>query len=120
MAQEIGTLAAKSSEASKKTAGLIEKCLNGISGAKEYAVVTSETFKNIVDDSEKIAGAFKEISKDNEIQTKNANNIKCEIENISDVVQANTATAEQTAASTEVLSGQAISLKEMTERFKAD
>lgn len=42
------------------------------------------------------------------------------IENISDVVQANTATAEQTAASTEVLSGQAISLKEMTERFKAD
>lgn len=120
VAQEIGTLAAKSSEASKKTAGLIEKCLNGISGAKEYAVVTSETFKNIVDDSEKIAGAFKEISKDNEIQTKNANNIKCEIENISDVVQANTATAEQTAASTEVLSGQAISLKEMTERFKAD
>ena len=55
-----------------------------------------------------------EISQDNEIQTKNANNIKCEIENISDVVQANTATAEQTAASTEVLSGQAISLKEMT------
>ena len=42
------------------------------------------------------------------------------IENISDVVQANTATAEQTVASTEVLSGQAISLKEMTERFKAD
>lgn len=37
VAQEIGTLAAKSSEASKKTAGLIEKCLNGISGAKEYA-----------------------------------------------------------------------------------
>lgn len=117
VAQEIGTLAAKSSEASKKTAELIEKCLNGISGAKEYAVVTSDTFTNIVTDSEKIADAFGDISKDNETQAQNANNIRNEIENISNVVQSNTATAEQTAASTEVLSGQAAALKEMTGRF---
>ena len=120
VAQEIGTLAAKSSEASKKTAELIEKCLNGISIAKEYAVVTSNTFTNIVMDSEKIAEAFEEMSKDNEIQAQNANNIRGEIGNISNVVQSNTATAEQTAASTEVLSGQAASLKEMTVRFKVN
>lgn len=117
VAQEIGTLAAKSSEASKKTAELIEKCLDGIAGAKECAIVTSESLTGIVENSEKISNAFDEMLKDNEKQAENANSIKNEIQNISDIVQSNTATAEQTAASTEVLSGQASMLKDMTGRF---
>lgn len=112
VAQEIGTLATKSSDASKKTAELIEKCIKGIESAKEYADITS--------DSNNIANAFDEMSKANEIQAKNANDIRNEIENISQVVQSNTATAQQTAASTEVLSEQAAALKDMTGRFKVD
>lgn len=120
VAQEIGTLAAKSSDASKKTAELIEKCIKGIDSAKEYAVVTSDSLTGIVSDSSDIANAFDEMSKDNEIQAQNANNIRSEIENISQVVQSNTATAQQTAASTEVLSEQAAALQEMTGRFKVN
>lgn len=120
VAQEIGTLATKSSDASKKTAELIEKCIKGIESAKEYADITSDSLAKIVSDSNNIANAFDEMSKANEIQAKNANDIRNEIENISQVVQSNTATAQQTAASTEVLSEQAEALKDMTGRFKVD
>lgn len=111
VAQEIGTLATKSSDASKKTAELIEKCIKGIESAKEYADITSDSLAKIVSDSNNIANAFDEMSKANEIQAKNANDIRNEIENISQVVQSNTATAQQTAASTEVLSEQAAHLR---------
>lgn len=120
VAQEIGTLATKSSDASKKTAELIEKCIKGIESAKEYADITSDSLAKIVSDSNNIANAFDEMSKANEIQAKNANDIRNEIENISQVVRSNTATAQQTAASTEVLSEQAAALKDMTGRFKVD
>lgn len=120
VAQEIGTLATKSSDASKKTAELIEKCIKGIESAKEYADITSDSLAKIVSDSNNIANAFDEMSKANEIHAKNANDIRNEIENISQVVQSNTATAQQTAASTEVLSEQAAALKDMTGRFKVD
>lgn len=120
VAQEIGTLATKSSDASKKTAELIEKCIKGIESAKEYVDITSDSLAKIVSDSNNIANAFDEMSKANEIQAKNANDIRNEIENISQVVQSNTATAQQTAASTEVLSEQAAALKDMTGRFKVD
>ena len=120
VAQEIGTLATKSSDASKKTAELIEKCIKGIESAKEYADITSDSLAKIVSDSNNIANAFDEMSKANEIQAKNANDIRNEIENISQVVQSNTATAQQTAASTEVLSEQAAALKDMTGRFNVD
>ena len=120
VAQEIGTLATKSSDASKKTAELIEKCIKGIESAKVYADITSDSLAKIVSDSNNIANAFDEMSKANEIQAKNANDIRNEIENISQVVQSNTATAQQTAASTEVLSEQAAALKDMTGRFKVD
>ena len=120
VAQEIGTLATKSSDASKKMAELIEKCIKGIESAKEYADITSDSLAKIVSDSNNIANAFDEMSKANEIQAKNANDIRNEIENISQVVQSNTATAQQTAASTEVLSEQAAALKDMTGRFKVD
>ena len=120
VAQEIGTLATKSSDASKKTAELIEKCIKGIESAKEYADITSDSLAKIVSDSNNIANVFDEMSKANEIQAKNAKDIRNEIENISQVVQSNTATAQQTAASTEVLSEQAAALKDMTGRFKVD
>ena len=120
VAQEIGTLATKSSDASKKPAELIEQCIKGIESAKEYADITSDSLAKIVSDSNNIANAFDEMSKANEIQAKNANDIRNEIENISQVVQSNTATAQQTAASTEVLSEQAAALKDMTGRFKVD
>ena len=51
-------------------------------------------------------------------QAHKSNRIQSEVDNISDVVQTNTATAEETAASTTVLSEQAVNLKEIIRNFK--
>ena len=118
VAEEVGTLAAKCGESSKKTAELIEKTIVAISNAKEYADSTFEAINGIVSNSEEISQAFNQIAEVNILQVQKANEIRLEIGNISEVVQSNTATAEQTAASTEVLSNQALMLERSVSKFR--
>lgn len=118
VADEVGSLAAKCGDASKKTADLIEKCIHSINHAKGCADTTFESLTTIVAESAEISNTFGDISSDTLEQAGRASNIKQEITNISDVVQSNTATAEETAASTEVLSQQAMNLEQMIKKFK--
>lgn len=117
VAEEVSALAAKSSEASKRTGELIERCITGIQKAKVCADSTSESLKNIVSDSKQIASAFGEITEGTIEEAEKANNIKEEVNNISAVVQSNSSSAMETAASTEELSSQAISLEQMVAKF---
>ena len=59
-----------------------------------------------------------QITDDTRAQAEKSEIIKEEINNISDVIQTNTATAEETAASTETLSGQADDLRTVVNRFR--
>lgn len=118
VADEVGNLAAKTTEASKQTADLIINCLEQIELAMSCADSTSKCLQNIVEDSTQISEAFKNISADTKDQADRSSHIKNEISNISDVVQMNTATAEETAASTQELSEQAKSLGELISRFR--
>lgn len=118
VADEVGSLASKCSEASKQTEELVGSCICSINHALECAESTFESLTTIVEDSEKIAVAFEEIAGDTKNQAGKSENIKSEIMNISDVVQTNTATAEETAASTGILSSQADSLRDIVNQFK--
>lgn len=117
VAEEVSALAAKSSEASKRTGELIDKCIAGIQEAKKCADQTSASLSNIVNDSKKIAEAFSEIANGTEEEAIKANSIKEEVNNISAVVQSNSSSTMQTAASTEELSSQAVSLEQMISKF---
>lgn len=117
VADEVGSLAEKCGEASKKTAELIENCINQINKAKDSAQATFNCLETIVEGSHEIELAFNEISNDTKEQADRSNNMQKEINYISDVVQSNTATAEETAASTEILSEQADVLDQMVQRF---
>lgn len=117
VAEEVSNLAAKSGEASKHTGELIEKCIDGIANAKDCADRTSESLLNIVKNSKEIATAFNEITENTTEEAAKANAIKEEIDNITSVVQSNSSSAMQTAASTEELSHQAISLEQMVAKF---
>lgn len=55
---------------------------------------------------------------DTKKQADQSSRVKLEISNISDVVQTNTATAEETAASTQELSEQAKNLSRLISKFK--
>ena len=117
VADEISDLASKTSESSKQTADLINNCIKQIEAAMTCADATSECLKDIVDNSVQISEAFKTISNDTKIQADKSVHIKSEISNISDVVQTNTATAEETAAATQELSEQAKSLSRLIAKF---
>lgn len=118
VAEEVRNLATKCSESSQKTAELINTCISSIYHAKECADSTFASLSGIVSDSAEIATTFEDISSDTKEQAEKSNRIQIEVNNISDVVQSNTATAEETAASTDVLSQQAFTLNQMIQKFK--
>ena len=118
VADEVGNLATKTTESSKQTAEMITDCLNKIEGAMVCANLTSKCLKDIVESSEEISMSFKKISKDTKEQADKSSRIKLEISNISDVVQVNSATAEETAAATAEMSEQARNLSELVSRFR--
>ena len=120
VAEEVSSLASRSSDASKKTGELIEKCITGIAQAKESADVTASALESIVTYSAEIARSFDSISEATREEARKANSIRMEINNISDVVQSNSSTAQETAASTEALSQQAQTLEAMTSRFRVN
>lgn len=118
VAEEVRSLAVKCGEASRRTSDLVNACVDSITNAKECADATFESLSGIVTDSSEISTAFQDIANDTMEQAHKSKRIQSEMNNISDVVQTNTATAEETAASTSVLSEQAIKLKELIRNFK--
>lgn len=117
VAEEVRNLATKCSDSSKKTEEMIDQCIKAIDNAKKCADETFESIEAIVADSSEIAGAFENITKDTLEQADKSKRIQKELNNISDVVQTNTATVEETAASTAVLSEQAENLEDMIKNF---
>lgn len=117
VAEEIRALAEKCSDSSKKTSDLINQCIRNIDNAKTCADTTFDSLSGVVDNSAKIAVAFQAISADTTEQAEKSVRIQNEVNAISDVVQTNTATVEETAASTAVLSDQAMHLDEMIRNF---
>ncbi len=118
VADEVRNLAGKSAEAAKSTSVLIEETIaavkngSGIAGRTaaslvENATVTGEAIELI----EKIAKASNE-------QATSIAHISQGVEQISSVVQTNAATAEQSAAASEELSGQSDLLKDLISKFK--
>lgn len=118
VAGEVGNLAAKTTDSSKQIAELITNCLEKIESAMTCADSTAKCLKDIVENSEQISKAFTDITADTKEQADKSSRIKMEISNISDVVQVNSATAEETAAATMNLSEQAQNLSKMISKFR--
>lgn len=118
VAEEVRNLAYRCSEESQKTGELIEDCINAINRAKEFADRTSGCMNNVVTNADEISEKFQAILTDTERQSENAMGIQNEIVNISDVVQTNTATTEETAASSKILAEEATKLDKLMMQFK--
>ena len=118
VAEEVRSLAVKCGEASNKTSDLVNDCVKSIANAKECADAAFESLSGIVNDSSEISVAFQNIASDTLEQAHKSKRIQDEVDNISEVVQTNSATSEETAASTALLSEQAKSLKELIRKFK--
>lgn len=118
VADEVRNLASKSAEASKNTAVLIEATLKAVQDGTSIADATAASLERIVASSDKAAALVNQISKASQEQASSIAQVTQGIDQISSVVQTNSATAEESAAASEELSGQAQMLKSLVEQFK--
>lgn len=117
VAAEVRELATQSSNAAKQTSELIEQTINAIQKGKLTANETAENLNVVVNEVENASELVGNISVASENQSEKLNNTNTEIIKITDIVQANSATAEQCAAASEELSAQAESLNRIVDRF---
>ncbi len=117
VADEVRNLATKSQEASASTAALIEDTVKAVNEGTRLSIETDEALKEVVIRAQKVMDAVTNISAATDTQSHDVAQVSTGIDQISSVVQTNSATAEESAAASEELSGQANLLKELVGRF---
>lgn len=118
VADEVRNLASKSSSASKDTAVLIEGSIKAVENGVKIAEDTAKMLANSVEGAKNVAEVVDTISNESKKQADSIAQVTLGIDQISAVVQTNSATAEESAAASEELSGQAQLLKSLVSKFK--
>ncbi|MDR1116963.1 MAG: methyl-accepting chemotaxis protein [Oscillospiraceae bacterium] len=118
VAEEVRSLAAKSAEAAKETGALIESSISKAGLGVKIAQGTSESLKEIVDGIMVSSQISSEIAQSTSNQSSAIAQINVGIDQVAQVVQQNSATAEESAAASEELSGQSDMLRQLIAQFK--
>lgn len=118
VADEVRNLANKSAQAAAETTTLIEGAQEKVAAGSRIANDTAEALQRVVDNAGKISGFMEDIARASDDQAQSVATVNEGVEQITVVVQNNSATAQQSAAASEELSGQASLLKEMLNKFR--
>ncbi len=118
VADEVRNLASKSAAAAKDTTELIENSINQVENGTKIADETAQSLLQVVESAKVVSSTVEKISQVTIRQSKAIGQITLGLEQISSVVQNNSATAEESAAASEELSGQAQVLETLVEKFK--
>ncbi|MDF2616967.1 MAG: tap1, partial [Sedimentibacter sp.] len=107
VADEVRNLANKSAEAAKSTALLIENSITAVDKGSKIATETEQALHNVVTKTSEVNSLINEIAEAAQKQREAISQIHIGIDQISGVVNANSASSEETAAASEELSAQA-------------
>ncbi len=118
VAQQIGKLAADSAESAVMTRTLIGKSLAEINSGNEIVQRTMAAIANVLVCVEQFAQVAADSADNSKDQARMLGEVESGIDQISVVVQNNSASAEETSAISAELTAQADALKVMVERFK--
>lgn len=118
VADEVRNLAQKSAQAANDTTKLIEDSINSIENGVTIADETSKMLLNIVNLSNEISDRVSQVSNVSNGQLEKIEQIVTGVEQISDVVQMNSATSEESAAASDQLNTQAEILNDLVSEFK--
>ena len=117
VADEVRNLASKSAEAAKNTTTLIEGSLKAVEEGNEFSGATQQSLLQVVEHAEQIASSMAQITQATDDQAEAIKQITLGIDQISAVVQTNSATSVQSAAASQELSSQANVLKGLVGQF---
>ncbi|MBE5951356.1 MAG: HAMP domain-containing protein [Lachnospiraceae bacterium] len=118
VADQIRNLAEQSAKSAVNTRALIEGSIQEVEAGNKAAMKTSEVLASVVASIHEIAQTSKMISEISARQAEAMEQADIGIERISEVVQANSATAQEASATSEELSAQAISMEELVSQFE--
>lgn len=118
VAGEVGNLAKKSQQAAQSTADLIQETVDAVQKGDRITEETAEALNSVSDNTKKVSNLISSISKASEEQSTGVSQVTEGIGQISSVVQTNSATAEQSAAASEELSGQAAVMNDLISKFR--
>ena len=117
VADEVRNLAAKSAESAQQTGSLINATIEAVNKGTVIAEGTAKTMKQVTELAVQTNNYISDITAATEVQAESITQIKTGIERISQVVQQNSATAEESAASCQELSNQSAALESQIEKF---
>ncbi|MCL2707581.1 MAG: methyl-accepting chemotaxis protein [Defluviitaleaceae bacterium] len=117
VAEEVRSLASKTQVSARETEELIEESKNRVNDGTGVANETNEALKSIVSEAAKAAELIAEISKASEEQANTINQVMIGLNQITDVVQNNSAIAEESASASQELASQSDVLKNMINVF---
>lgn len=118
VAEEVRELAGKSAEASKSTTELIEHSISAVRDGTKIVNETAEQLQTVVSGAKEVVDTTGWIAEAARTQADSVVEVQERISQISDVVQTNSATAEESAATSQQLSSQAELLKNLVGRFR--
>ena len=118
VATEVGTLAAKSAESANSTRAIIDSTLEAVGKSIVIARDAAGAIDNVTEKSKQAADLVKEIALDSTAQADDLEQATKGINDISEVIQNNSSTAQQSAASCEELSSQSKIMLEMVDKLK--
>ncbi len=120
VADEVRNLAAKSAEAAKKTAELIQYATATVSQGREIAAQTAVILTSVEEKAGLVNESIVKIDHASAEQAAAIDQVKLGLNQVSAVVQTNAATAEENSATSEEMSAQAATLREEVAKFKLD
>lgn len=117
VADQIRTLAEQSAKSAVDSKALIEAAIHEVEAGNMNAVKTSDSLKEVVDGVKTVADSARRMKEISLEQSESMEQADAAIIRIAEVVQSNSAVAEETSATSEEFTAQATSLNDLVSRF---
>ena len=118
VAEEVRNLAVRSANSVKDTTRMVEEAISNIQRGNVLVEGTATQLDEIVGGSSQVSVLAEEVATAGREQTQGLDQISLGLNQIDQVTQSNTASAEESASASEELSSQAQQVKAMLSRFK--
>ena len=118
VADEVRNLASKSDQAAKQTKQRIEDSMTSVRRGRELVGNVTASIEKTVELASHAISSMQQVAENSINQASAIEQLTTGIDQISAVVQTNSATSEESAAASEELSSQAVMMKQELQRFK--